>query len=320
MKLTLEKLYPRHKLHSLGRNSFFNYLYRIYIRNFYFDSILPKRIGIEVTDKCNINCKRCPSGKVSTNSDISLEIVKKIADEVSDYRIPREFSLHKMGEPLLNTNLSEILTIIKLSNPNNKVFLATNGLLLSENYDILLSGKIDVVEISLSAARPDTFSKNKGFDGLGKLEKDVKELIRLRGNRHKNRLHIILQIIKTVDTLKEIDEFIQKWSSYPVKFNVTMEENWKGYYKNTYTDSWVENIERYPCHYLWVYPQINVDGGVSACPTDWDKKLIIGDIRRETLKSIWNNDKINKLRRLHINKEYGPCKDCNSWLIYPRAL
>lgn len=290
------------------------------MRNFYFDPVLPKRIGVEITDRCNMNCKRCPAKKITTESDISLNIIKKITDEINGAIIPREFALHKMGEPLLNKDLNKISEMIKSANRKNKIFLATNGVLLSKSFDILLSGKIDVVEISLSAVRSDTFFKNKGFDSLHELESDIKELINLRDNYYKNKPHIILQIIKTIDTLGEIDEFIQKWSSYPVKLNVTMEENWKGYCKNTYTDSWVKGIERYPCHYLWAYPQINVDGSVSACPTDWDKKLLIGDIRKETLKNIWTGEKINRFRQMHINKEYGPCKDCNSWLIYPKAL
>ena len=43
--------------------------------------IVTTRLGIELTQKCNLDCKHCFKGE-STNISITREIIEKVFDEV----------------------------------------------------------------------------------------------------------------------------------------------------------------------------------------------------------------------------------------------
>ena len=58
---------------------------------------------------------------------------------------------------------------------------------------------------------------------------------------------------------------------------------------------------------------MNADGLVSSCFLDWGRKLIIGDVRRQSMKEIWNSERMNALRLQHLEgrrKQNGVCGSC----------
>lgn len=86
-----------------------------------------KRIYIEITNVCNMNCSFCPDS-LRENQFITLENFEKIVKKVktnTDY-----IYLHIKGEPLLHPNILEILDIAKEN--KLKVNLTTNGTILNE--------------------------------------------------------------------------------------------------------------------------------------------------------------------------------------------
>ena len=67
------------------------------------------------------------------------------------------------------------------------------------------------------------------------------------------------------------------------------------------------------CPYIFYSFSVNADGLVSSCFLDWGRKLIIGDARQESLKRIWHSDKMNALRRQHLEgrrMENPVCSQC----------
>jgi radical SAM protein with 4Fe4S-binding SPASM domain len=67
------------------------------------------------------------------------------------------------------------------------------------------------------------------------------------------------------------------------------------------------------CPYIFYSLSINSDGKVSLCFLDWSRKLIVGDMRTESFKDIWNGDALYNYRRLHLmkqRKEQAICADC----------
>jgi radical SAM protein with 4Fe4S-binding SPASM domain len=58
---------------------------------------------------------------------------------------------------------------------------------------------------------------------------------------------------------------------------------------------------------------VNADGLVSSCLLDWGRKLIIGDVRTESMKQIWNSHRMNALRLQHLEgrrRQNGVCGNC----------
>jgi MoaA/NifB/PqqE/SkfB family radical SAM enzyme len=52
---------------------------------------------------------------------------------------------------------------------------------------------------------------------------------------------------------------------------------------------------------------------VSACCPDWDQKLIVGDLKRESLREIWNSPVLQDLRLQHLRgarRDNALCRAC----------
>jgi len=91
-----------------------------------------KKIYIEITNICNLKCSFCSKSnrilKEMTTTEFE-EVLKKV-NKRADY-----IYLHVKGEPLIHSNLDEIL---KLTNKyNKKVCITTNGVFLKDKLDIL---------------------------------------------------------------------------------------------------------------------------------------------------------------------------------------
>ena len=58
---------------------------------------------------------------------------------------------------------------------------------------------------------------------------------------------------------------------------------------------------------------MNADGLVSSCFLDWGRKLVIGDVRQQSMKEIWNSERMNALRLQHLEgrrRQNGVCGNC----------
>ena len=153
IKFALESLASRESFCRIARMPLFSLGYKKYIRVCHMNKKFPSRVGIEVTDICNRDCVICPSGELKKTGDIDMALIRKIAQESSESDSKGiEFSLHKMGEPLLNKNIWGIIEILKGFNKNSVVSLATNGVLLKDNAQGVIDSKADIVKVSVSSA------------------------------------------------------------------------------------------------------------------------------------------------------------------------
>lgn len=103
-----------------------------------------KRIYIELSNYCNLNCVFCtPSTK--NNRMLTLDEFKRILAEVSLYT--KEVCLHILGEPTIHPNFLEIVKLI--NEKGLKVMLSTNGITIPKLENALYDVKIDTWNISL---------------------------------------------------------------------------------------------------------------------------------------------------------------------------
>jgi radical SAM protein with 4Fe4S-binding SPASM domain len=67
------------------------------------------------------------------------------------------------------------------------------------------------------------------------------------------------------------------------------------------------------CPYVFYSFAINSDGSASACFLDWSRKLLIGNIGRESVKSIWNGKPLRDLQIQFLKGErkiHPVCSTC----------
>lgn len=95
-----------------------------------------KKVYIEISNVCNLNCSFCPgtkrTAKIMTEAEFKT-VIQKVAP-FTDY-----VYFHLLGEPLLHPKLESFL---KIAEENGlKVIITTNGTLLKDKSDILLNSK-----------------------------------------------------------------------------------------------------------------------------------------------------------------------------------
>ena len=77
-------------------------------------------------------------------------------------------------------------------------------------------------------------------------------------------------------------------------------------------------VKKRPLHCPEVFGKLSIDwdGQVSACCTDYDRKMIVGNIHKNTLSEIFNNEKIRKYRELLLERNFDKISLCNECWDY----
>lgn len=154
---------------------------------------------LEVTDCCNLKCKHCGSGCLSTNRNyLPFETAQRVLDEVAkEYDASQIFICITGGEPLLNKDLFKIIAYSK--HLNFSCGITTNGTLLSETVgEQFKNAGLDTISISL--------------DGLEKTHNDFRcspsaFLQALTGIRNAKKAGLYPEVVTVVhkNNLKELD-------------------------------------------------------------------------------------------------------------------
>ena len=282
------------------------------------DMAFPELVGIEICSSCNLSCVHCPP---QTESDspkhgmMDFELFLKIMDEI-DSKGERNIALHKDGEPLLYPKIIDVLKRLK-QNREHLVYLTTNAYKLNNTIaTAILDNRIDIINFSIGAATETFYNKVRG-KGLARITENILRFIEL-SETYSKKPSIQVQIINLPEFPEmpdEINLFTKFWSDYDVKINIWDKLTW-GLYDDKSKISY-----RYPCYSLWNSMEVNSDGTVSACCMDWKHQLIIGNIKTNSLKSIWHSDEIKNYRAKHVadnGVSINACNKCNYWHWQPR--
>ncbi|MBI5749432.1 MAG: radical SAM protein [Nitrospinae bacterium] len=304
---------------SIQRNGFLLLLYKVILQRM-IDYAYPPTFNIEPTNACNLTCRMCPRENSRKGIGfMDMGLFTKIIDESVKYE-HGNFILHKDGEPLLHKDIGNMMRIIRNKNKKSSIYISTNGIALTEEIArSFIETGLDRLNISIDAVIPETYKKVKG-GMLDRVEKNVENLLALKKKLYTKKPLITLQIIKMEETLNEIDGFVKKWSKYDVDISILYFRTWGSGAKSDITLKEQNTKKRYPCHALWFSPAINWNGEVSLCCADWNCDEIIGNVNKQTLSEIWQNEKLYRYRKYHLLGEYDKipiCKDCNYWQEAP---
>jgi len=178
------------------------------------DKVIPKMVIIEVTNRCNLKCKYCPTvANPESAGDMSLEMFKSIADKIKE-EMPTTTTVcaWMLGEPFLNPHYLDMCRY--LSSLGISYYVTTNLTIWDEELiRFLLSDKSTCYQIivsmdglpgtkSISLARPGT--------DAAKLVSNVHRLLRIKGEMDSEK-DIAVKICERGQDWQEIEEYVQYW-------------------------------------------------------------------------------------------------------------
>lgn len=262
-----------------------------------------KKVYIEITNVCNLQCEFCPKTKRKPKF-LSIQEFEHIIEEVSPYT--NYVYLHIMGEPLLHQNLKDFIEIA--AKKNIKVNLTTNGTLLSHEKDFLLElSALRQVNISLHS-----FEANELNLELHDYIKSVMDFVRKATMQSKLLCSVRLwnmdfgdisganslnrEIIKLIERELEIKESLEERlrSEYSCKIspNVYLNMAQKFEWPDINRDMLKEEVF---CHGLRDQLGILVDGTVVPCCLDSEGTINLGNIYEKSLESIIESERAKNL-------------------------
>jgi radical SAM protein with 4Fe4S-binding SPASM domain len=185
----------------------------------------------------------------------------------------------------------------------------------------LIGAGLKVMIISLDAIDDETYKKMRGENAnYNEAVENVNTLLKVKEEK-KSDLYISIQMVRTKDNKQDSKVFKENWNleginKVEVKHLITFDGSNKRVIEQgdeeTLSKKFRE-MKRKSCTWGWFSVAILWDGRVVACCYDYDGKYVVGDLNKETLEDIWNNDKMKRLRRQIKAGAYyeNPlCRDC----------
>jgi wyosine [tRNA(Phe)-imidazoG37] synthetase (radical SAM superfamily) len=282
---------------------------------------------VDPASQCNFKCRFCPTGDLELikatgryQGSMAFETFTKIIDDLQAFRDPvRVLRLYKEGEPLMNKRFAEMVAYARKSDKVLRIDTTTNGvLLIPKTSEKIIEAGIDQINISVNGVRDDQFVELvRTKVNFQKYVENIKYLYSIKGN-----CEIYIKAIQ--ENLSEDDQkrFLDTFGNISDRiFFEHLFANWPGFDddiipKNAaighYGD---EVVEKSVCPYIFYSTTINSDGSVSLCVQDWARKLVVGDVTKESVRDIWLGKRLDDHRVAHLNgcrKDDATCAQCQS--------
>lgn len=245
----------------------------------------PQMIDIELTNHCNLKCLFCGQQDMTRDKGfITKELMQKVVNECKEHNTP--IRLIRWGEPLLHPEVIDLCRTVKYA--GLPLHITTNGILLTENKMFkLLEMRLDSIIFSFQGATKEGYEKMRNNNQYDLLKENILKFVEMRGTADKPYIKITSTM--TDETEEEIQTFKDYWGKIVDEVmigktnlnRVKVDERLKE--KET-----VVKCHR-PCTEVYQKLSMDWDGKVSACCSDWDNFLTVGDVSKTSLKDIWDN-------------------------------
>jgi uncharacterized Fe-S cluster-containing radical SAM superfamily protein len=288
------------------------------------DPPYPKSVKIELCSVCNFKCSYCAitTREIQPQAEMDFDLFKKIANNLKECGVS-EVGLFYVGEPFMCPNiLFDAISYLKDELQIPYVFLTSNGS-LATGHEVKRCMKrgLDSLKWSVNFADVEQFktmtSVKNSEQVFDRVLYNIKTAYETRNqNNYPTRLYASsihyndeqvekMQPILNLHVLPYVDEHY--W--LPLLNEVPQFGNKKTPGNSGIYDKAVEPI---PCWVIFTAGHVLTDGRFTVCCHDAIGKWVMGDLKTQTLKEIWNSEKFRELRRAHLAKEIRGtiCESC----------
>lgn len=289
-----------------------NRFYWHYIPRFHYVLSFPDHVDIEISSSCDLKCPMCYTITDEFKDSVKrkfmkFDLFKKLVDECVDNNV-YSIRLSLRGEAFLHKNIIEMIRYAKDKGIKEIASLTNLHSLSPEKFEAAMEAGLSWLTIS--------------FDGLGKQYEDVRKPAKF--NEMYERVKAFKLIKDRHNSVKPVIKIQTLWPA--------IKDDPMAYYRafNPYVDNIASNplidylhnddegrIEyekNFTCPVLFQRLVVGSDGQVLLCSNDEMGKFIIGNANEETLKQVWNGERMTSARKLH--KEHKGhlqiecCREC----------
>jgi radical SAM protein with 4Fe4S-binding SPASM domain len=290
----------------------------------------PIFLNIEPTNICDQKCTICETGLnilERPKKAMTFDEFKHVLDQFNSNL--REIFFYFMGEPFLNKDAYRMIRYA--ADRGIYVSSCTNGNRVKPK-ELVESG-ISEVSFQIGGMTQELHEKYRVGGRLEKALKNLEETIEWKRRLNMQNPKIVTGFILMKHNEHQVEDFI----SYTKKVGVddcqiigtcarTIEQAKE--YLPTDRQYWYYDEEELAkgnlipkirpnnyCEWIYFTVTIQVNGDVVPCCRDPKGKMVLGNVFKENIYDIWNNEKYRKLRRdvNTMQKELKLCKLCSGY-------
>lgn len=279
----------------------------------------PFAVQIELAEGCNLRCTFCGLQGIREKAGgpykcLSTGHARVIAMSMHNagWTSRVEFAMH--GEPTMNPHFVEIVSIFRERLPNNQLMMTSNG-------GGLLRDPVGLTTALFEA-------------GLNVLALDDYQTVKIVPKiRDKIRPY---KYVGSTEPKMEFSYIAQMYDYPKDGLDITPHRRWP---KGTKVVIFVEDIEKATkgghsvlnnhcgagappnddgagkrCAKPFRELSVRWDGSVACCCNDWRGVYKIGNVTKNPIDKLWQNERMRALRRklYHGQRDFGACKGCDA--------
>lgn len=296
--------------------------------------LMPSFVSIEPVNRCQLRCPECPVGLRNKAGDtrpthlLSIEDMQEIVRQIEGQ--VDTIQLFFQGEPLLHPHLPDLITCARRA--RIYTIVSTNALAVTPILARrLMESGLNRLIVSIDGMSEDSYqqyriggSLHKAVEGLTMLRQAKEELLA--------RTHIELQCLRLKSNEHEwamMRRAYRKMGADSLTFKTAQLYDYENGHPLMPSDprysryivgadglyhpkNRLHPSRRTVCHRLWTGCVIDVEGNVRPCCFDKEGKYILGNIRQQSLREIWNSERAKEFRREVMNHRSGisMCSNC----------
>jgi len=277
----------------------------------------PIHAQVETVSGCNANCIFCPNRKTALKVPIGEKmdpaLFKKIVDELLDGGVQR-LSPYLNNEPLLDDTLPERIAYITTRKQKGQYTkINSNGSLLTETMAKgLLDSGLDRLNFSVHGIEPEPYERVMG-QKLDRVLRNIDRFLELKRAGHYKKPRVRVSMLVTAILEPQLPRIREYWGARGVKINLNQLENRGGHQGIVSNTIAAHPLERFDwCDRMFEQVFIAWTGQMILCCADWEQSTVMGDLRTDSIREIWNGRKYYALRRRFLDgKVKGMlCENC----------
>ncbi len=267
--------------------------------------LINTEIRFEVTNRCNASCIMCPREKMRRPQGVlDLGLYKRVLDEAAAYGADK-VSLENFGETFLDPYIFDRAAYAK--SKGMKVYTITNGSLLDEKRCESVVRYFDKIRISLYGMTKDVYEsihKGLSFDiAVANIDRLIAVRQKLGGD-----VKIELYFLLMKENEHQMRAFLDKYEGKADAVSVWRPHNWSDgrAFRRPLT------TKKSSCKRPAIGPvQVQWDGLVVPCCFDYDSRIVLGDLKTQTLRDVLRGKEYNDLRDAHEKGEFSGYPFCD---------
>jgi spiro-SPASM protein len=246
---------------------------------------------------------------------MKLDLYERLLADIAPYRDDIVIDIGLYGEPLLHPDIASMIRLAK-DGLCRWVILNTNGLLLNEDTcRAICEAGLDFIVIGLDGVSDKTHQTVRGSGDYNAVVGNIERLLEVRARLSSNLPKVVLQIVKTKPSEEEIESYFDLWEKKVDHIVLRGFNRFNGRIEDISVIDCTP-LERYPCRKMLDKISVLWNGDVPYCEQDYDGEMLLGNIAREPLSSIWERTQTIRLKHLvdgDMAKLPDMCHKCSEW-------